>query len=110
MNITLTITASDELMEVLKGFIKVSPAEKKTKVEKIKPAEEAKETPAPAAASTSTSSEPVTIEKVRAAVQEKAQAGKRDAVKKLLSEFGADKVTSLQKEQYSDFLAKVEAL
>jgi len=51
-----------------------------------------------------------TIVDVRAAVQKKSQAGKKEQVKSLLAEFGTDKVTNLAADQYEDFYAKVEAL
>lgn len=52
----------------------------------------------------------VSLEQVRAAVQEKAQSGKRDKVKSLLSEFGAENVTKLDKAKYAEFLTALKAL
>lgn len=52
----------------------------------------------------------VTIEIVRAAVQSKAQSGKKEDVKKILGEFNVTKVTDLQKADYPQFLEKVNAL
>lgn len=52
----------------------------------------------------------VTIEVVRAAVQSKAQSGKKEDVKKILGEFNVTKVTDLQKADYPQFLEKVNAL
>lgn len=52
----------------------------------------------------------ITLETVREAVQKKALEGKRDEVKKILSEFKAPRVTDLKDTQYVDFLKQIEAL
>ena len=52
----------------------------------------------------------VTLEQVRAAVHKKTQAGKREEVKGLLVQFSADKVTALKKEQYPEFMEKLQAV
>lgn len=52
----------------------------------------------------------VTVEQLRSIVRAKAQAGKREELKGLLSEFGSESVTTLPVEKYADFKAKVEAL
>ena len=57
-----------------------------------------------------TSDEPVTIETVRAAVQEKAAGGKRDAVKALLTKYNVARVTDLVEADYSAFLKEVTAI
>ena len=51
-----------------------------------------------------------TVEQLRAAVKAKSEAGHRDALKKLLTEYGAANVTALAQEHYADFLAKVNEL
>lgn len=51
----------------------------------------------------------ISLEDVRAAVAEKAVT-KRTEIKALLTEFGADKVTNLDKEKYVDFLAALQKL
>lgn len=61
-------------------------------------------------ASTQTEALEMSIETVRALVQEKSQAGKRAELKKLLAEFGTDRVTDLDPAKYSDFYKKAEAL
>lgn len=52
----------------------------------------------------------ITVEQLRAAVSQKASAGKRTELKNLLSTFGAENVTSLDKDNYADFLNQVKAL
>jgi hypothetical protein len=52
----------------------------------------------------------ITLESVRSLVQAKSKSGKRDGIKALLTEFGVERVTSLEKSQYSEFLTKLEAL
>lgn len=67
-------------------------------------------TAAEPAASTQTEAPEMSIETVRALVQEKSQAGKRAELKKLLTEFGTDRVTDLDPAKYSEFYKKAEAL
>lgn len=55
-------------------------------------------------------SETVTIETVRAAVQEKAAGGKRDEVKALLTKYKVARVTDLVESDYSAFLKEVTAI
>ena len=52
----------------------------------------------------------VTVEQLREAVRVKAQNGFREELKKILTTFDAPNVTSLKEDQYSAFMAKVEAL
>lgn len=59
----------------------------------------------------------ITVEQLRAVVSQKASAGspeeskkKRTELKNLLSTFGAENVTSLDKDNYADFLNQVKAL
>ena len=54
--------------------------------------------------------ETITIETVRAEVQLKAVAGKRDELKSLLKEFGVERVTDLAEADYSEFINKVKEL
>jgi len=76
---------------------------------KAAPKEEVK-TEVPQEAAPITKSEPITIETVRALVQSKATAGKRDEVKALLNAFEVARVTDLDPAQYADFMLKAEAL
>lgn len=52
----------------------------------------------------------VSLEMVRAAVSEKANAGKRNELKELLTSFGSKNVTELDKAKYAEFLNQVNAL
>ncbi len=52
----------------------------------------------------------ITVEQLRAVVSEKATAGKRTEIKHLLTALGAENVTSLDKDNYADFLNQVKAL
>lgn len=54
----------------------------------------------------------ISVEDVRKAVQEKTTANEahKNAVKSILSEFGAPSVTKLDPAKYPDFLAKIKAL
>lgn len=100
MNITVIHTASPELLEAIRGLFggKAGISHKKPE-----PAESKGESAAPTTSA-------VTTEQVRSAVQGKAQAGKKDAVKALLATFNAGKVTDLATEKYADFLEKINAL
>lgn len=51
-----------------------------------------------------------TVEEIRAAVQVKSQAGKRDAIKPLLTKYGSPSVTLLDKKHYVSFMAEINAL
>lgn len=113
MNITLTITLSPEVLSILQAFtsnfnskpVKNAPVSKK-QTDTTEPGTIG--TPAQST-STETTTE-ITIEQVRAAVQEKSQAGKREQIKKILGEFNVAKVTDLVKENYTEFLEKIKAL
>lgn len=54
--------------------------------------------------------ETVTVEKVRAVLAEKSRDGKTQEVRKLLNEFGADKLSAIPEEKLSDLLKKAEVL
>jgi hypothetical protein len=53
---------------------------------------------------------PVTIEKVRAALTVKSQAGKKAAFGALFKKYDADKLSTVDPSRYADFLKDVEAL
>jgi len=55
-------------------------------------------------------SKKVTIEDVRAILAEKTRDGKTQKVKTLLTEFGADKLSSVPEEKLADLKAKAEVL
>lgn len=52
----------------------------------------------------------LTIEEIRAKVQEVAQNGKRDEVKNLLSTFGVTRVSDLASDSFTEFYEKLNAL
>ena len=128
MKIKLEITASPELLEAIKTIfgaigrkevskqdialtsakrqIKAS-SEKNTTKEEITPA--AEQAPEETIEET-VSDEPISIETVRAAVQTKAQSGKRDQVKSLLTKFDVARVTDLPEAKYAKFYEEVNAL
>jgi hypothetical protein len=115
MNITLTITGDTpaDIMTAIQELSKSSVMsngtvilnEEKPPVKKIEKAAEEKK-PAETIAQTPS----ITLESVRALVQEKQKQGKRDGLKALLTKFGVERVTSLAKEQYADFTTEVKAL
>ena len=74
----------------------------------VAPVEEAVET---ATQETTTEEAPkFTLEQVRAAAQAKAQSGKREEVRALVTEFGAANLPSLDPSKFNDFMSKLEAL
>ena len=54
--------------------------------------------------------EAVTVEKVRAVLAEKSRDGKTQEVRKLLNEFGADKLSAITEDKFPDLLKKAEVL
>lgn len=114
---TITINAKtpEEFKEAVKSLYALFPDNK------VKPKSETKaSTPTEASASTQaasinpadTKSTNITIETLRAAVQEKATAKEENKalIRSLLSNFGATSVTTLAAEHYPDFLTKVKAI
>lgn len=82
-----------------------TPAPAEEMPEKEVPSEETKPqkpTPAPAHG--------ITVEELRAKVQETAMSGKRAEVKDLLTEFGAANVSALETDKYDEFLTRLKAL
>ena len=80
-------------MAEAEGAAKVPEAEKKETKQKQASAEEA-----------------VTVEKVRVVLAEKSRDGKTQEVRKLLNEFGADKLSAIPEDKLSDLLKKAEVL
>jgi hypothetical protein len=62
------------------------------------------EAPAPAPAAN------VTLVQVRARLAELSSEGKKDAIKKLMSDFGVSKLTEVPEEKYSELMTAAEAL
>lgn len=116
MNITVTHTLAPDILALLQGFTQnanggtaAAPPVKEIKQKNVKQETSAR---SPAANETKVDDDAVqpTLERVREAVQTKSQAGKREQLKSLLTEFGTDKVTNLDPKQYAAFLKKVNEL
>jgi hypothetical protein len=108
MNITIKVEA-DELVQAilhLAESMKTNrPAEsvEKPKAKKPTPAPTPEvEAPAPAAN--------VTLVQVRARLAELSSEGKKDAIKKLMTDFGVSKLTEVPEEKYSELMTAAEAL
>lgn len=108
MNITIKVEA-DELVQAilhLAESMKTSrPAEsvEKPKAKKPAPASEVEAPAEPPAAN-------VTLVQVRARLAELSSEGKKDAIKKLMADFGVSKLTEVPEEKYSELMTAAEAL
>lgn len=113
---TLTINASNpsELAAAIAGLtdgIAVPQPSKTTKVDKVLKEESITDKAIMEQPETVTSvNSEVTTEMVREAVQAIAKAGKKDDVKKLLTKYGAENVTSLDSAKYAEFLEELKNL
>lgn len=119
MDLTINIAIHPDSLNVLKEFITLikaggTPAAttKSERVPGLNGAVKIDKVEKPIQATGSETNEAVrlTIEQVRAAVQKKSTAGKKDQIKSLLGEFGVGKVTDLQPDQYQAFHEKIELL
>jgi len=125
MNFTLTITGenSSELLSVLTQLAnKVDVPETvaaPAQLESIIPVVDLKSIPKTTRKTTKTEAlaekteetkVEITVEALRAAVSAKAQGGKREAVKSLLTSYGAENLTALSSEHYEAFLNQINAL
>jgi len=123
MNINITITASPEFLQVLQtlaaSFTKPVATNGNLNGKALNGAP--KKTAAPATTettsteeietgSTATQTETITLEAIRAKVQEKATAGKRKELKSLLETYGVEKIPQLKKDQYTEFFANLNEL
>jgi hypothetical protein len=52
----------------------------------------------------------VTLVQVRARLAELSSEGKKDAIKKLMTDFGVSKLTEVPEEKYSELMTAAEAL
>ena len=122
LSINVNVSLAPETLEILKSFLGSSPAAP-AKTDTAKP--RAGKPAAPVAAEQPAAEEPkeavpaeekaeegklYTVEEVRAEVQAKAQAGKREEVKALLTKFGAASVTVLDAKHYSAFMSELANL
>lgn len=87
-----------------------APAKTKREVKAAEPIAVVEETLKEEVKPTATTTTDITVEQLRAVVSEKANAGKRTEIKQLLTAFGAENVTSLDKSLYAEFLTKVTAI
>lgn len=135
MNFTIELTASPALLEALKlmtetlqGFTLSGESKTRKSPEKKERAAAAPVAPAPLPAAESipvpeecsgrqegkaeevSAAAPVTVEQVRAAVQAKAQEGKRGELRNLLDSYGVKNVSSLEPEKYGEFYAELMKL
>jgi len=117
-NINLSIVASnaEELFETLRGLAGGSalvPGTQAAPVKEIKPVTKPASNKAIAAHAQNTpkeEDEETTIEEVRAAVKKQTDAGKRDEVKALLTEYGAGKLSELDPVNFTAFVEKINEL
>ena len=132
LNITLTLTASPELLTTLNALLNsfgkpavletpdpVSEAVEAETVEAVEvKAVEAEAAPIKATRKTKELKEikdpaalvELTLEHLRERTGTKAKEGKREEIKKLLGDFGASSVFALAPEHYSEYLSKLVAL
>ena len=112
MEFTLTVTSSDpaELAKLLSGISGGSVAPIATNKSVKKDETQKSTTVAGESSSSSESTTTVTLEMVREKTAEKAQAGKKEAIKKLLAEFNAPNAAALAKENWEDFYTKLSKL
>jgi hypothetical protein len=124
-NITITIQAPElvEAMQALTVALQlgaVKPAEVEATIEKLeaeakpKKAKADKQSPAPEPVTevpeTNVTVTNITLDDVRTALGNLAQAGKQAEVKTLIASFGATKLSEIPNEKYADLLAQAEAL
>lgn len=111
LTIDLATTSADAVSEVLRILSGTNGTSVKAlngkKTAKPEPASEVTET---APATDAPKKTNMTIEQVRALVAAKAKAGKREAIKDLLTEHGVENVTSLPADKYETFYNAVNSL
>ena len=119
MNLTVTLTATPELLTVLEKFVAAftAPTKKVTKAleqpiapiaipEKVEANVGTIEPVAPP----TPKADKISIEELRALVSTKAKAGKKEAIKSLLVEFNAESVSTLDSKEYQNFKTQLEAI
>ena len=112
MNITIKVEA-DELVQAIlhlaESMKTTRPAEsvEKPKAKKPTPAPtpEVVEAPAPTEPAPA-----VTLVQVRARLSELSSEGKKEAIKKLMADFGVSKLTEVPEEKYSELMSAAEEL
>jgi hypothetical protein len=104
MNIKIEAPELVAAMNKLAEAMMANQAKPEPKAKKPTPAPtpEVVEAPAPAAN--------VTLVQVRARLAELSSEGKKDAIKKLMTDFGVSKLTEVPEEKYSELMTAAEAL
>ena len=117
MDIKVTLTATPELLEALNNIATAfsgksagNSAPAKTNLKSVKKDEEISEPETGSEENTDQDQEYLSLETVRELLTAKTQGGKRDKVKKLLTEFGVAKLTELDSEKYPAFYKKLQAI
>ncbi len=95
-----------EAPELVAAMNKLAEAMMASQPKAKKPAAPAPEVEAPAPAPAA----PVTLVQVRARLAELSSEGKKEAIKKLMSDFGVSKLTEVPEEKYSELMTAAEAL
>jgi len=123
MNITIKVEAP-EIVEAINRLsqsmatgprvVHDGPAPKAKRVKTEAPIEpapvlEAVEAPTPTGPAPAPAA-PVTLVQVRARLAELSSEGKKDAIKKLMADFGVSKLTEVPEEKYSELMTAAEAL
>lgn len=87
-----------------------APKAKRVKAEAPAPAPAAAPAAAPEAETPTPEAAPVTLVQVRARLAELSSEGKKEAIKKLMADFGVSKLTEVPEEKYSELMSAAEAL
>lgn len=106
----ITIEGPDELIEMFGDLLGALRTIAQTVQVKVEPSPENDEKPAAVKAEQPVEQPTVTLEDARAKLADLSRNGKRDQVKSLIREFGAQKLTEVPKEKLPDLMAKAEAI
>lgn len=121
MNITIKVEAPEIvqaidrlsqsiLMATTPRIVHDEPAPKAKRVKAEAPAPAPAVAPAPEAETPASEAAPVTLVQVRARLAELSSEGKKEAIKKLMADFGVSKLTEVPEEKYSELMSAAEAL
>lgn len=119
-NLTITLTATPELLAAINALAGVQVSGKPAKVTELKSIPAAKpEKTKPAKEEpkdddqdddNNSSGNGLTLESVTEAVRKKIGEGKAESIKKLLAKFKVPKASALEAGQYADFMDKLKAV
>jgi hypothetical protein len=112
MNITIKVEAPEivEAINRLSQSMATTPKAKRVKAEAPAPAPAAAPAAAPEAETPTPEAAPVTLVQVRARLAELSSEGKKEAIKKLMADFGVSKLTEVPEEKYGELMSAAEAL